>query len=75
MIEGAKIWNEPNNKSHWDPALDPEWAKDEALLAIALKKELKQSWLQEANAQTDPVINLGSVRQVADGFTGVSKAS
>ncbi len=20
------IWNEPNNKSHWDPALDPEWA-------------------------------------------------
>jgi beta-xylosidase len=25
MIEAAKIWNEPNNKSHWDPALDPEW--------------------------------------------------
>lgn len=20
------IWNEPNNKSHWDPGLDPEWA-------------------------------------------------
>lgn len=20
------IWNEPNNKSHWDLALDPEWA-------------------------------------------------
>ena len=20
------IWNEPNNKSHWDPALDPDWA-------------------------------------------------
>ncbi|MFN3387292.1 MAG: beta-xylosidase [Allosphingosinicella sp.] len=19
------IWNEPNNKSHWDPDLDPEW--------------------------------------------------
>ena len=19
------IWNEPNNKSHWDPLLDPEW--------------------------------------------------
>lgn len=26
MIEAAMIWNEPNNKSHWDPALDPEWA-------------------------------------------------
>ncbi|CAO3356296.1 beta-xylosidase [Azospirillum melinis] len=25
MIEAAKIWNEPNNKSHWDPKLDPEW--------------------------------------------------
>jgi beta-xylosidase len=25
VIEAAKIWNEPNNKSHWDPNLDPEW--------------------------------------------------
>lgn len=26
MIEAAKIWNEPNNKSHWDPLLDPDWS-------------------------------------------------
>lgn len=26
MIEAAMIWNEPNNKSHWDPDLDPDWA-------------------------------------------------
>src|SRR3546814_2689584 len=26
MIEAAKIWNEPNNKSHWDPEIDPEWS-------------------------------------------------
>jgi beta-xylosidase len=26
MIEAAKIWNEPNNKSHWDLEMDPEWA-------------------------------------------------
>nr|WP_317892240.1 glycosyl hydrolase [uncultured Sphingomonas sp.] len=26
MIEAAMLWNEPNNKSHWDPELDPEWA-------------------------------------------------
>ena len=26
MIEAAMIWNEPNNKSHWDPELDPEWS-------------------------------------------------
>jgi beta-xylosidase len=26
VIEAAMIWNEPNNKSHWDPALDPDWS-------------------------------------------------
>ena len=26
MIEAAMIWNEPNNKSHWDPELDPGWS-------------------------------------------------
>jgi beta-xylosidase len=25
MIEAAMLWNEPNNKSHWDPELDPDW--------------------------------------------------
>ena len=25
MIEAVKIWNEPNNKSHWDPEIDPDW--------------------------------------------------
>jgi beta-xylosidase len=25
VIEAVKIWNEPNNKSHWDLQLDPEW--------------------------------------------------
>jgi beta-xylosidase len=25
MIEAIKIWNEPNNKSHWDPLIDPDW--------------------------------------------------
>jgi beta-xylosidase len=27
MIEAAMIWNEPNNKSHWDPEVDPEWSR------------------------------------------------
>ena len=26
MIEAAMLWNEPNNKSHWDPVIDPDWA-------------------------------------------------
>jgi beta-xylosidase len=25
MIEAVMLWNEPNNKSHWDPVIDPEW--------------------------------------------------
>jgi beta-xylosidase len=25
MIEAAMIWNEPNNKSHWDLEADPDW--------------------------------------------------
>jgi beta-xylosidase len=25
MIEAVMLWNEPNNKSHWDPEIDPDW--------------------------------------------------
>ncbi len=25
MIEAVKLWNEPNNRSHWDWELDPGW--------------------------------------------------
>jgi beta-xylosidase len=25
MIEAIKLWNEPNNLSHWDFQIDPEW--------------------------------------------------
>lgn len=25
MIEAVMIWNEPNNKSHWDPEIDPDF--------------------------------------------------
>ena len=37
MIEAIKIWNEPNNLSHWDFQMDPEWKEftQMALLGIA----------------------------------------
>jgi beta-xylosidase len=35
MIEAVKIWNEPNNKSHWDPLLDPEWARFAEMTRLA----------------------------------------
>jgi len=34
LIEAVKLWNEPNNMSHWDFEIDPEW-KAFGALAIA----------------------------------------
>jgi beta-xylosidase len=42
MIEAAMIWNEPNNKSHWDPEIDPDWvifAETARLAAQAIRAE------------------------------------
>ena len=25
MLEAVMFWNEPNNKSHWDFEIDPDW--------------------------------------------------
>jgi beta-xylosidase len=35
MIEAAMIWNEPNNKSHWDPEIDPTWSRFAAMAIVA----------------------------------------
>ncbi|MDB4954400.1 MAG: beta-xylosidase [Myxococcales bacterium] len=35
MIEAAMIWNEPNNKSHWDFQLDPEWKQFAVMAKLA----------------------------------------
>lgn len=40
MMEAAKIWNEPNNKSHWDPQIDPGWEKF-ATMAIAAGRAIR----------------------------------
>ncbi|MBB3972607.1 glycosyl hydrolase [Hansschlegelia beijingensis] len=40
MIEAAMIWNEPNNKSHWDLELDPDWSRF-AETATAAGKAIK----------------------------------
>jgi beta-xylosidase len=37
MIEAAKIWNEPNNKSHWDLEIDPEWTRFAEMAVLAGK--------------------------------------
>src|SRR5690606_8105466 len=35
MIEAAMIWNEPNNKSHWDPQIDPDWTRFAEMAILA----------------------------------------
>ncbi|KYF80286.1 beta-xylosidase [Sorangium cellulosum] len=35
MIEAVMLWNEPNNKSHWDFEIDPEWTTYGALVKLA----------------------------------------
>jgi beta-xylosidase len=35
MIDSVMLWNEPNNKSHWDFELDPEWKTFSAMVKLA----------------------------------------
>ena len=35
MIEAAMLWNEPNNKSHWDLELDPGWERFARMTRLA----------------------------------------
>ncbi|MDQ2803432.1 MAG: beta-xylosidase [Pseudomonadota bacterium] len=35
MIEAAMIWNEPNNKSHWDLEADPGWRQFAGMARLA----------------------------------------
>ena len=34
MIEAVMLWNEPNNKSHWDLELDPDWSKFSRMMRL-----------------------------------------
>jgi beta-xylosidase len=35
MIDSVMLWNEPNNKSHWDFEIDPEWRKFSKMVKLA----------------------------------------
>ncbi len=40
MVEAVMLWNEPNNLSHWDFKLDPEW-KQFAEMVLAAAKAIR----------------------------------
>ncbi|HEY8576013.1 MAG TPA: beta-xylosidase [Devosia sp.] len=60
MIEAAMIWNEPNNKSHWDPELDPEWVRFGQMVNLAA----------DAIAAANPDVTrvLGGISPIDPGF-------
>jgi beta-xylosidase len=35
MIDSVMLWNEPNNKSHWDFEIDPSWQTYAAMVRLA----------------------------------------
>ena len=37
MLDSVMFWNEPNNKSHWDPELDPDWSRYAEMTIAAAK--------------------------------------
>jgi beta-xylosidase len=41
MIEAVMLWNEPNNLSHWDFHIDPDWSMF-AEMAIAAARAIRQ---------------------------------
>src|SRR6059058_1052055 len=43
MIEAVMFWNEPNNKSHWDLELDPEWQLYSEMTRIAASAVTEES--------------------------------
>jgi beta-xylosidase len=62
MIEAAMIWNEPNNKSHWDPEVDPEWNRFAEMAILAGQA------IAAENASITRV--LGGISPIDPGFMG-----
>jgi beta-xylosidase len=60
MVEAVMFWNEPNNKSHWDLQLDPEWT------AFADMVKLAADAVAAENPQLRRV--LGGISPIDPGF-------
>lgn len=54
------IWNEPNNKSHWDPQIDPDWSRFAAMGKLAARA------IREANPGVKRV--LGGISPIDPAF-------
>ena len=60
MIEAVMFWNEPNNKSHWDFEVDPDWSKFAAMVKLAA---------QAVDAENSQLLKvLGGISPIDPGF-------
>ncbi|MQW88304.1 beta-xylosidase [Sinorhizobium saheli] len=66
MIEAVMIWNEPNNKSHWDPEIDPDWSRFAHMAKLAA----------DAVRSVNPVLTrlLGGISPIDPDFIGLMKS-
>ncbi|HVG49074.1 MAG TPA: beta-xylosidase [Rubellimicrobium sp.] len=66
MIDSVMFWNEPNNKSHWDPEIDPDWSQFADMVNRA----------GEAVAGVNPTVTrvLGGMSPIDPGFVENLKA-
>ena len=66
MIDSVMFWNEPNNKSHWDPEIDPDWSQFATMINMA----------GQAVAGVNPAVTrvLGGISPIDAGFIENLKA-
>ena len=60
MVEAVMFWNEPNNKSHWDFEIDPEWTRFSEMVKLAALR------VREINPDLTRV--LGGISPIDAGF-------
>jgi len=66
MVEAVMLWNEPNNLSHWDFKLDPDWSRFAEMTKLAARA------VRETNP--DLPIVLGGISPIDPNFVGNMKA-
>ncbi len=62
MVEAVMIWNEPNNKSHWDFEIDPDWQIFSRMVNVA------SDCVRAVNPKLKRV--LGGISPIDPGFIG-----
>lgn len=65
MVEAVMFWNEPNNKSHWDFDIDPEWKQFAGMVKLASEE------VRRVNPTLTKV--LGGISPIDANFIGLMK--